>query len=67
MDLKIVESPALETGTAAILLSPADYVAYKEYLEKRKELEENLGVVTKVTSILEDSFFIAKVEPKKET
>jgi len=65
MDLKIVESPALETGTAAILLSPADYVAYKEYLDKRKKLEENLGVINSVTAILEESFFIAKVEPKE--
>ena len=67
MNLKIVENPHSEVGTALIMLAPADYVAYKEYLSKRKELEEGLGVINRVTSLIEDAFFVAEVESKNKT
>jgi len=65
MDLKIIESPGVKTGDAVIMLAPADFVAYKEYLEKRKEIEKNLGVLGNITNLLEDSFFKNEVEQKK--
>jgi len=67
MDLKIVESPGIEPGNAIIMLAPADFVAYKEYLEKRKELEKDLGIVGNITTLLEDSFFEIGVELKNKT
>jgi len=64
MNLRVIESKDMSPGDVAILMAPADFVAYKEYLKKKKELEATNGGVAKVHELISDAFFTAEVESK---
>ena len=64
MKIQIVESAEMPVGQVALIMAPADFVAYKEYLEKKKELEAANGGVAKVHNLIGDAFFTAEVESK---
>ena len=57
MNIKIVEFNETPPGEVVVLLSPEDYIDYKEYMKTKEEYEEKLKVVSGLASILDDPFF----------